>query len=143
MFNNLTIQGHLTANPVYRPGENGKKASCWGKIGVYQGTDNNGNELESMFIGFTCFGSEAEAMKDAQVGELVVVSGRFTESKSVSDDGREFMNKNVIGNARRCYKVPTQQVQQAPAAQPMPQQTYAQPAQQYTNPQNPNVNPWG
>ena len=135
MFNNLIIQGHLTKNPVYRQGENGKKSSCWGNIGVYQGKDNFGNDLDSMFIGFTCFGSEAEAMKDAKVGELIVVSGRFSETKSTDDQGNTYVNKNVTGNARRCFKIANTE-QQAPAAQPVPQATnYAQ------NPQQ--VNPWG
>ena len=56
MFNHIIIQGHLTADPVYRPAENGKRSSIWGKIGVYQGKDNNGNDLPSLFMEFTAFG---------------------------------------------------------------------------------------
>ena len=138
MFNNLIIQGHLTADPVYREGQNGGKSSCWGKLGVYQGKDQNGNDLDSMFIEFTCFGSEADTLKQfAHKGDLIVASGRFTETKSVGNDGREYMNKRVVGNARMCYKVANNNTQTAPAAQPMPQQ-YAQPM-----PQNPQQNPWG
>lgn len=135
MFNNLIIQGHLTADPVYREGQNGGKSSCWGKLGVYQGKDNNGNDLDSMFIEFTCFGAEADALaQGAHKGDLIVASGRFTETKSTGNDGREYINKRVVGNARMCFKPQnTQQPTQAPAAQPMPQQS----------PQNPNVNPWG
>lgn len=135
MFNNLIIQGHLTADPVYREGQNGGKSSCWGKLGVYQGKDNNGNDLDSMFIEFTCFGAEADALaQGAHKGDLIVASGRFTETKSIGNDGREYINKRVVGNARMCFKPQnTQQPTQAPAAQPMPQQS----------PQNPNVNPWG
>lgn len=135
MFNNLIIQGHLTADPVYREGQNGGKSSCWGKLGVYQGKDNNGNDLDSMFIEFTCFGAEADALaQGAHKGDLIVASGRFTETKSIGNDGREYINKRVVGNARMCFKPQnTQQPTQAPAAQPMPQQS----------PQNQNVNPWG
>lgn len=135
MFNNLIIQGHLTADPVYREGQDGGKSSCWGKLGVYQGKDNNGNDLDSIFIEFTCFGAEADALaQGAHKGDLIVASGRFTETKSIGNDGREYINKRVVGNARMCFKPQnTQQPTQAPAAQPMPQQS----------PQNPNVNPWG
>lgn len=148
MFNNLVIQGHLTADPVYRQGQNGGKSSCWGKIGVYQGKDNNGNDLEPMFIEFTCFGTEADTLSQfAHKGDLIVASGRFTETKSVGNDGREYLNKKIVGNARMCYKMPSQQTQQAPVAQPMPQQVYTQPAPQanYAQPmpqyQAP-VDPW-
>ena len=135
MFNNLIIQGHLTADPVYREGQNGGKSSCWGKLGVYQGKDNNGNDLDSMFIEFTCFGAEADALaQGAHKGDLIVASGRFTETKSTGNDGREYINKRVVGNARMCFKAPSTQqpVQQVPAAQPVQQPTQ--------NPQN--MNPW-
>ena len=120
MFNNLIIQGHLTADPVYREGQNGGKSSCWGKLGVYQGKDNNGNDLDSMFIEFTCFGAEADALaQGAHKGDLIVASGRFTETKSTGNDGREYINKRVVGNARMCFKPQnTQQPTQAPAAHP-------------------------
>lgn len=143
MFNNLIIQGHLTADPVYREGQNGGKSSCWGKLGVYQGKDQNGNDLDSMFIEFTCFGSEADALSQAaHKGDLIVASGRFTETKSVGNDGREYMNKRVVGNARMCYKVSAQATTQyqAPVAQQMPQQAPTNYAQA---PQNANMNPWG
>ena len=106
MFNNLIIQGHLTADPVYRAGQNGGKSSCWGKLGVYQGKDQQGNDLDSMFIEFTCFGSEADTLSQcAHKGDLIVASGRFTETKSVGNDGKEYINKRVVGNARMCYKM--------------------------------------
>ena len=145
MINNVIFQGYLTSEPVYRLGENGKKASCWIKIGVYQGKDANGNDLESMFIGATCFGTEAETMKNAHTGDLAVISGRFTETKSVGNDGKEYLNKNVTGNAKLCVKAPasTQYSQPVPTAQPMPQPTYQYNAQQYAQP-NPQaaMDPW-
>ena len=150
MFNNLTIQGHLTADPVYRQGQNGGKSSCWGKLGVYQGKDQNGNDLDSMFIEFTCFGSEADTLAQyAHKGDLIVASGRFTETKSIGNDGREYLNKRVVGNARMCYKLATQQATQpAPVAQQIPQQAYAQPMYAQPAPvaqqaQPTQMNPWG
>lgn len=138
MFNNLVIQGHLTADPVYRAGQNGGKSSCWGKLGVYQGKDQQGNDLDSMFIEFTCFGREADDMQQAHKGDLVVASGRFSETKSVGNDGREYLNKKVVGNARMCFKTSNNQQSYA---QPAPQ-AYAQPAPQ-AYPQANQQNPWG
>lgn len=163
MINNLIIQGHLTADPVYRPGQNGGKSSCWGKIGVYQGKDQQGNDLGSMFIEFTCFGSEADTLAQvAHKGDLIVATGRFSETTSVGNDGKTYVNKKVVGNAKMCYKNPnTQQalaqpVQQAPQAYQQPQQFYSQPLQpaqgqatayaqpQYQQaPQAVQQNPWG
>ena len=148
MFNHLIIQGHLTADPVYRPGQNGGKSSCWGKLGVYQGKDQQGNDLDSMFIEFTCFGNEADTLAQcAHKGDLIVADGRFTETKSVGNNGQEYINKRVVGNARMCYKIANQQ--QAPQQYAQPAQ-YAQPVQQYTQPQQyaqapqqAQMNPWG
>lgn len=156
MFNHLIIQGHLTADPVYRAGQNGGKSSCWGKLGVYQGKDQQGNDLDSMFIEFTCFGAEADALAQfAHKGDLIVADGRFTETKSVSQDGKEYINKRVVGNARMCYKLSVQQPAQQYA---QPVQNYTQPVQQYAQPvaqpvyaqpqyqaapQANEMNPWG
>ena len=160
MINNLIIQGHLTADPVYRPGQNGGKSSCWGKIGVYQGKDQQGNDLGSMFIEFTCFGSEADTLAQvAHKGDLIVATGRFSETTSVGNDGKTYVNKKVVGNAKMCYKnpnannqqgypqAPTQPAQpqyQQPVQyqQPPVQQAYAQPQYQQA-PQAVQQNPWG
>lgn len=146
MINNLIIQGHLTADPVYRQGQNGGKSSCWGKIGVYQGKDQNGNDLDSMFIEFTCFGAEADTLAAvAHKGDLIVANGRFSEIKSVGNDGKEYINKKIVGNAKMCYKNPNANNQAAPQqyAQPM-QQPMQQPVQQYAQPMPQNqMNPWG
>lgn len=160
MINNLTIQGHLTADPVYRQGQNGGKSSCWGKIGVYQGKDQQGNDLGSMFIEFTCFGSEADTLSQvAHKGDLIVANGKFSETTSVGNDGKTYVNKKVVGNAKMCYKnpnaqqAPAQPVQQAPQGvqyqQPVQyqqapvQQVYQQPVQYAQAPQNVQQNPWG
>lgn len=155
MINNLVIQGHLTADPVYRPGQNGGKSSCWGKIGVYQGKDQQGNDLGSMFIEFTCFGSEADTLAQvAHKGDLIVANGRFSETTSVGNDGKTYVNKKVVGNAKMCYKNPnTQQAQgqAAPQAYQQPvqyqqapvQQAYQQPVQYAQAPQAVQQNPWG
>ena len=156
MINNLIIQGHLTADPVYRQGQNGGKSSCWGKIGVYQGKDQQGNDLGSMFIEFTCFGSEADTLAQvAHKGDLIVASGRFSETTSVGNDGKTYVNKKVVGNAKMCYKnpnannqQPTQPTYTQPAQPQYTQPTYAapvapQPVQYAQAPQAVQQNPWG
>lgn len=152
MINNMIIQGHLTADPIYRSAQGNNKSSCWGKFGVYQGKDAQGNDLDSLFMEFTCFGSEADAMKDAHKGDLIVACGRYSEIKSVSQDGKEYINKKIVGNAKRCYKAAQQNVMQQaqPVMQPAQQMNYQQPVytQQPVYNQQPmtqpvNINPWG
>ena len=129
MINHMVIQGHLTADPVYRPAENNKKSSIWGKIGVYQGKDNNGNDLPSMFIEFTAFGTEADTLAQyAHKGDLIVASGRFSETQSQGQNGQLYTNKRIVGNARMCYKLPSQNRQQNQnTAGYVQQPQYAQP----------------
>ena len=143
-MNYIILQGHLTADPVYRQGQNGKQNSIWGKIGVYQGKDQNGNDLPSMFVEFTAFGKEADTIAQfAHKGDLIIASGRFSETQSQGQDGRTYTNKRIIGNAKMCYKMPSntqpqqnfnQQVNQAMNNMGMNQQP-----QQYQN----NQSMWG
>ena len=150
-MNYSIFQGHLVDEPKFSPGQNGGKASAFGRIGVWQGTDAQGNELPSLFIGFTCFGKEAEEMRDfGHKGGLVVISGRFQETESQDQNGKTYINKKVTGNAHVCYKAATQQaapVQQTyqQPAQPVYQQAPAQPMYQQPvqQPQNTQMNPWG
>lgn len=159
MFNHIIIQGHLTADPVYRQGENGKRSSIWGKLGVYQGKDNNGNDLPSMFIEFTAFGVEADTLAQyAHKGDLIVASGRFSEVQSQGQNGQVYTNKRVVGNARMCYKLPSQNRQQpnqnfnqqmnqslnTMGINQQPQQYQAQPQQPvYSQTTNSNQSMWG
>lgn len=153
-MNYAIFQGHLVDEPKFSPGQNGGKASAFGRIGVWQGTDAQGNELPSLFVGFSCFGKEAEEMRDfGHKGSLVVISGRFQETTSQDQTGKTYVNKKVTGNAHVCYKAATQQAtqpvyQQAPVqqAQPMyqqPMQPQAQPVYQQPAQQAQPMNPWG
>ena len=109
MMNFIILQGNLVDKPVYNPGENGKKSSIWGKIGVYQGTDSQGAQLPSMFVEFTAFGKEADTLAQfANKGDLIIASGRFSETQTTGSDGRVYNNKKIIGNAKMCYKLPSQ-----------------------------------
>lgn len=122
MMNFIILQGNLVDKPVYNPGENGKKSSIWGKIGVYQGTDSQGAQLPSMFVEFTAFGKEADTLAQfANKGDLIIASGRFSETQTTGSDGRFYNNKKIVGNAKMCYKLPSQN------------QNVAQQPQQYGN----------
>ena len=122
MMNFIILQGNLVDKPVYNPGENGKKSSIWGKIGVYQGTDSQGAQLPSMFVEFTAFGKEADTLAQfANKGDLIIASGRFSETQTTGSDGRVYNNKKIVGNAKMCYKLPSQN------------QNVAQQPQQYGN----------
>lgn len=153
MINHIEIEGHLTDEPVYRPGENGKKSSIWGKIGVYQGKDSQGNDLPSMFIEFTAFGRDADTLAQvAHKGDLIVAMGRFSEVQSTGQNGQVYTNKRIVGNAKKCYKVQQNTagyVQQPQYAQTQPgnittAQYQAQPQQPaYSQTTNANQSMWG
>lgn len=122
MMNFIILQGNLVDKPVYNPGENGKKSSIWGKIGVYQGIDSQGAQLPSMFVEFTAFGKEADTLAQfANKGDLIIASGKFSETQTTGSDGRVYNNKKIVGNAKMCYKLPSQN------------QNVAQQPQQYGN----------
>lgn len=147
-MNFCMFQGHLTADPVVRQGQDGK-LWCSGKIGVWQGNDQNGNALDSLFIDFVCYGKDAETMGQlGKKGDLVVVSGTFRETKSVGNDGKEYINKRVSGQAKVCKKLETAQQPMQQPVQQYAQPQYQQPQQAQMNqvfgqPQQPNMNPWG
>ena len=162
MINFIILQGHLTADPVYRQGAYGTSSSIWGKIGVYQGKDQQGNELPSMFVEFTAVGKEADTLAQfAHKGDLVIASGRFSETQSQGQDGKLYTNKKIVGNAKVCYKLPSQNSQQnfnkqnfnqqmnqklntMGVAQQAPQQYQAMPTQQiYSQTTNANQGMWG
>lgn len=114
MINFIILQGNLVDKPVYRPSDGTKKPSIWGKIAVNQGTDNQGNQIPAMFVQFTAFGREAETLAQyADKGDTLIVSGRFSEEQSTGNDGKVYTNKKITGNAKKIYKLPSQN-QQAP-----------------------------
>ena len=100
-MNFIILQGNLCDEPVYRAGQNGKQNSVWGKIGVWQGKDQNGNDLPSIFVEFTAFGKDADTIGQlAHKGDLIVASGRFQETTSQGQNGQTYTNKRIVGNAK-------------------------------------------
>ena len=155
MINSICIEGNLVDNVRLMNNQNGG-LTAFGKIGVYNGKDKEGNKRESMFFDFMVSGRDAEILRDnTQKGAPVVVCGRLEEDKSVSQtNGQTYINKRIICNSVKPLVKPivqeaqpqyaqapvqpvyTQPVQQAPTqyTQPVAPQQYAQPVQQPGSP---------
>ena len=97
--------GYDTVYLAKKVGPKGK-VYAFGKIGVYNGKNNQGETRQSMFFDFVCFGKDAEDLQvTGKKGQPIIVNGRLEEDKSISQDGREFINKRVVCNsAKVCVK---------------------------------------
>lgn len=123
-MNHVIFEGNLTKDPVFKYSNNTNKPMATGTIGVYQGKDAAGNDLESLFIDFVCYNKDAEAMSQfGHKGDPVVIYGTFQETTNTTEDGRVFHNKKVVGKAKLYKKA-------APVAQMQQQATYQQPVAQ-------------
>ena len=123
-MNHVIFEGNLTKDPVFKYSNNTNKPMATGTIGVYQGKDAAGNDLESLFIDFVCYNKDAEAMSQfGHKGDPVVIYGTFQETTNTTDDGRVFHNKKVVGKAKLYKKA-------APVSNAMPQQAMQQPMAQ-------------
>lgn len=94
MFNTIIITGNLV-NDI-QTGERDGKIYAYDKIGVYNGKDKDGNQRDSMFFDFVCFGRDAELLRDmSKKGDQVTIAGRLEEDKS-EKDGKTYINKRVV-----------------------------------------------
>ena len=143
MINQICIEGNLVDNVRLTNNQNGG-LTAFGKIGVYNGKDKEGNKRESMFFDFMVSGRDAEILRDStQKGAPIVVCGRLEEDKSVSQtNGQTYINKRIICNSVKPLVKPIvqeaqPQYQQAPVQQYQavaPQPSYTQPVQQPGSP---------
>ena len=93
-MNNIIITGNLVNE--MNSGERDGKVYAYNKIGVYNGKDRNGNQRDSMFFDFICFGRDAELLLElAHKGDQVTIMGRLEEDKS-EKDGRIYLNKRIV-----------------------------------------------
>ena len=131
MFNQIIVQGNLTDNIRITNNQNGG-ITAFGKIGVYNGKDKDGNQKESMFFDVVIFGRDAEIIRDNTAkGSPIAVMGRLEEDRNTADDGRLFINKKIVCTSAKPLLKPVQQ-------QAQPQQYQQAPVQQvYTQPQQP------
>lgn len=137
MINTICIEGNLVDVVRVQPNSNGG-LTAFGKIGVYNGKDKEGNKRESMFFDLIVSGRDAEILRDnAGKGTPVVVCGRLEEDKSVSQtNGQTYINKRIICTSAKplvkpIVQEPAQQYQQVPVQQVPVQPMYNQPVQQY------------
>lgn len=133
MFNQVIFNGNLVDNVRESVNQQGK-LTVFGKIGVYNGKNQDGTQRESMFFDIVVFGRDAEILRDnTQKGSPVVVIGRLEKDKTVSQtNGQTYVNERIVcTSAKPLLKPVTQQVQQPQYTQgyAAPQQAqYAQPA---------------
>ena len=156
-MNFISLKGNLVDAVKLMTNQNGN-LTAFGKIGVYNGKDKEGNQRDSMFFDIVVSGRDAEILRDNTTkGTPIIVSGRLEEDKSVSQtNGQTYINKRIIcSSATPCIKPVTQQAQpqyqQAPVQpvytqpkQQAPVQQYAQPVNQaqYTQPVQQPGSPW-
>lgn len=130
-MNFISLKGNLVDAVKLMTNQNGN-LTAFGKIGVYNGKDKEGNQRDSMFFDIVISGRDAEILRDNTTkGTPIIVSGRLEEDKSVSQtNGQTYINKRIIcSSATPCVKPVVQQAQ--PQYQQAPvQQVYAQPMQQ-------------
>lgn len=131
MINQICIEGNLVDNVRLANNQNGG-LTAFGKIGVYNGKDKEGNKRESMFFDFMVSGRDAEILRDStQKGAPIVVCGRLEEDKSVSQtNGQTYINKRIICNSAKPLVKPIVQEAQPQYQQAPVQQVYTQPMQQ-------------
>lgn len=96
-MNHIVISGHLVDKVRVGNTQDGK-TSAFGKIGVYNGKNRDGQQRDSMFFDISAFGRSAELLRDnTDKGTPVTVSGRLEEDKSVSQtNGQTYVNKIII-----------------------------------------------
>lgn len=120
-MNNVIFTGNLVND--MQTGEKDGKIYAYNKIGVYNGKTKTGEQRESMFFDFVCFGRDAELLRDlAHKGDQVTVMGRLEEDRTISQDGRTFINKrvvcsNVVLNQKRAKVESVNTTMQDPFAQ--------------------------
>lgn len=124
-MNFVIMTGTLLQDPEQRQSQDGKTYAT-GRIGVYQGKEQDGSYKPSIIFDFSCFGFDVNTVMMAKKGDSVTVAGRLQESTNVSQtNGQTYVNKRIVANNvnLNIKPQPTQ-----------PQVTQAQPATPYNIP---------
>lgn len=105
-MNNVQFLGNLVDDVKTNTNGDGK-LYAYGKVGVYNGKDKSGDNRDSMFFDFVVFGRDAEALQTTgKKGQPIIITGRLEEDKTVSQDGKTYINKRVVcTNAKAIIKV--------------------------------------
>lgn len=133
-INKVTFTGNLV-DDVKGGNTNDGKQYAYGKFGMYQGKDNQGNELPSLFFDFVVFGFDAPTLiQNGKKGMEILITGKFQETTSTGQNGQQYINKKVVADGvRLCTRFQNNEGQQY-------QQPINQNPQQYQQPIN-NGNP--
>ena len=127
-MNFVIMTGTLLQDPEQRQSQDGKTYAT-GRIGVYQGKEQDGSYKPSIIFDFSCFGFDVNTIMMAKKGDSITVAGRLQESTNVSQtNGQTYVNKRIVANNvnLNIKPQPTQ-----------PQVTQAQPATPYNMPSAP------
>lgn len=127
-MNFVIMTGTLLQDPEQRQSQDGKTYAT-GRIGVYQGKEQDGSYKPSIIFDFSCFGFDVNTVMMAKKGDSITVAGRLQESTNVSQtNGQTYVNKRIVANNvnLNIKPQPTQ-----------PQVTQAQPATPYNMPSAP------
>lgn len=127
-MNFVIMTGTLLQDPEQRQSQDGKTYAT-GRIGVYQGKEQDGSYKPSIIFDFSCFGFDVNTVMMARKGDSITVAGRLQESTNVSQtNGQSYVNKRIVANNvnLNIKPQPTQ-----------PQVTQAQPATPYNMPSAP------
>ena len=131
-MNFVIMTGTLLQDPEQRQSQDGK-AYATGRIGVYQGKEQDGSYKPSIIFDFSCFGFDVNTVMMAKKGDSVTVAGRLQESTNVSQtNGQTYVNKRIVANNVNLNIKPQPTQPQAQPATP-----YNMPAQPYGVPSTP------
>lgn len=97
-MNFVIMTGTLLQDPVQRQSQDGKTYAT-GRIGVYQGKEQDGSYKPSIIFDFSCFGFDVNTIMMAKKGDSVTVAGRLQESTNASQtNGQTYVNKRIVAN---------------------------------------------
>ena len=129
-MNFVIMTGTLLQDPEQRQSQDGKTYAT-GRIGVYQGKEQDGSYKPSIIFDFSCFGFDVDTVLAASKGDQITVAGRLQESTNVSQtNGQTYVNKRIVAN-NVTRNIKTQ------ATQTQNNTTYNMPAQPYGVPSTP------
>lgn len=97
-MNFVIMTGTLLQDPEQRQSQDGKTYAT-GRMGVYQGKEQDGSYKPSIIFDFSCFGFDVNTIMMAKKGDSVTVAGRLQESTNVSQtNGQTYVNKRIVAN---------------------------------------------
>lgn len=143
-MNFVIMTGTLLQDPERRLSQDGK-AYATGRIGVYQGKEQDGSYKPSIIFDFSCFGFDVDIVLAASKGDQITVAGRLQESTNVSQtNGQTYVNKRIVANyVTRNIKSQATQTQPAQTQNVTPYNMPSAQAQPvYNNASNTMPNPY-